>query len=465
MKADALGLLRKYPVFSGAMVAVVCAAAVGVVDLWRQQRRWRTVAAECERLRIESLTPQVRPEMVAAAEGGPEALRMELAAALGRWPGSEEATAVPDRLEVYAALSAFVERCRGAATAAGIEWAKAERFGFARYAHEAPAAHEAAAEMVRMGVVERALGVLLEAGPQRLCGVTFERSAPQGAPLGNRSETANGVVEHWPVGIEFTGTSECLRRFLNGLVAAGAYVVREVAVAPVERETRAPPGGAAPDGGLRRIAVRLEAVRVRGGTGGAAIEFGPVWVKAGDEGRTLFGAAGGRASRRVATGTVDDWGVELVAVRRAPGRWRLVGHLGDGADGKALLEETTTRRSVRLRVGEADAATGVVLRLLEAARAADGGRVVRVRLQDPVAAREFDLASEGGSAAPERQIAVLRIAGRAETLEVEAGEELSVGGDQLMVDRITEDPPMVEIVRNGRPDQPAERCQLTTRNR
>ncbi|HLP07866.1 MAG TPA: Amuc_1100 family pilus-like protein, partial [Opitutaceae bacterium] len=145
------------------MATLAVAAIAGAVGVGCGLGRWRTEEAKLAQLRIERLTPQARPEMIAAAEAALKAARERLGFARAAWPAPITDGAEVDRLGAYAELLCYVERCRAAAEAAGVTLEAGERFGFSRYAQEAPAAEEVTEVLAQKQVLERVLGALFAA--------------------------------------------------------------------------------------------------------------------------------------------------------------------------------------------------------------------------------------------------------------------------------------------------------------
>ncbi len=461
--------LRLYPWFFGSLAALALLTMAGTVAGWKQGRRARSGREEVARLRIERLSSQTQPEMVTAAGLALDRAQAQLRRARAEWPGVKEPPpGSADRLGAYAALMAFIERSRAAAQVAGVAVGKDECFGFARHAHEAPLESEVAAVLEQVSAVERVLAVLFAAEPVELRGVW--REAPDTAGPGAnasgtdewcvlepaRSVRVPGLVQAGALRVEFVGTTDCLRRVLNGLAAAPALIVREVVVAETEATDRR---GTRPElrSEWRRFSVTLETVTVAGGTaeaqaGGEAAQ--PVWAEAGS---ALFapvelggGAAGARRDMPVAptmAPKIDHAiGIELVAVRRVPYRWRLVGRVGQAGGGAAMLEDAATRRSVLLRAGDRDKTSGVVLQDLEIVPERGGGRVLRATLSDPGESAPVVLTT-AGAVGPARLVAVLRVAGRAEVLTVPEGATVRSRGADYIVGRISAEPAVVELVR------------------
>ena len=461
--------LRVYPWFFGALAALALVAAAGAVESWRVGRRARAGAGEVARLRIERLSSQTQPEMVAAAGAALGRAQAELRQAREGWPGAKEPTTAPaDRLGAYAELVAFIERSRAGARTAGVAVAKRECFGFGRHAQEAPPEGEVAVVLEQSRAVEQVLAVLFAAEPAELRGVWREApdTAGPGASASGTDEwcvlepalsmRVPGLVQARALRVECVGTTDCLRRFLNGLAAAPALVVCEVAVAKPEamdrRGTRQEPRSE-----WRRFSVTLERVAVVGGTaeaqaGGETPQ--PIW---GETGYAMFapaelgaGTAGTRsdmpAARTASPMNGHDLGLELVAVRRIPYRWRLVGHVGGAGGWVAMLEDAATRRSVLLRAGDRDKVSGGVLQGLEVLPAHGGGRMVRAILTDSGASGPVVLTTAGAEG-PACLLAVLRVVGRSDVLTVPEGGTVRSGVADYVVGRISAEPAAVELVR------------------
>jgi hypothetical protein len=466
----AIARLRAHPVFFAVLVVLAVAAVGATTDLIRQELRWRASLRDCERLRLEQLAPHARPEMIVATRAELEREHARLQQARAEWPGADAAPESEDRLGAYAELAAFAERCRKAADHAGTTVAKDAHFGFARHAREAPAESEVALVLGQMRDIERVLGMLFKAGPERLLGVWRENPVTEaGGRVGSdwcalevtRTVRVSDLVRTRAVRVAFVGTSACLRRFLNRLAAEPVLVVREVAVTVPEakngREKAARGVGAA----QREFTVTLESVTVEGGTGSAtreAMAQAPVvWRESEDGGcgfevfapaKLEFDGVKKRWIRPDGVGPTaeaDEFGVTLVAVRRVSYRWRLAGVAGEGAERRALLEETATRRTALLRVGEREPKTGVTLETLCDERLPDGGRGVQAVLRDPEEREPVVLRT--AARGPERLLAVLRIAGRAEPVTLAEGATVQAGGWSYSVGRIRAEPDSVEVSR------------------
>ena len=199
-------------------------------------------------------------------------LKTELVLAAGAEPGRESPVPV-HRAEAFFELAGFVESMRARARQAGVIMKPDERFGFSRYAHEAPETGQVAAvmrERVRMQVL---LEALLNAQPHEL--ISCQRELPVERAGENRgggperamtaraagatgeeyftmdpriSKRAPGMVETAAFRLIFTGRTETLRTLLNQLaVLAPPVLVRAVEVAAPDRprESSHPAGGGA----------------------------------------------------------------------------------------------------------------------------------------------------------------------------------------------------------------------------
>lgn len=473
MRASAaMRRLRAYPVFFAAMAALVLAAGGTTADLLRQGQRWRSAQREVGRLQLEQLAPHVRPEMIVATRAELERSRARLQEARAAWPGADAAPDAKDRLGAYAELVAFAERCRAAAERAGTAVAKDARFGFASHVGQAPAESEVTVVLAQLCDIERVLGALLKAGPERLIGVWRENPATDTALRASgdwcalelvRSVRVPDLVRTRAVRVAFVGTGACLRRFLNRLAAEPALVVRDVSAAVPEskggREKTARGLGSA----QREFSVTLESVTVEGVSGGRVcdetVPSPAVWRElAGGAGRgELFAPAKLEfdvtqkrwvlPSGDSAAVGAEDFGATLVAVRRVPYRWRLAGVVGTAPARRALLEETATRRAVLLGNGERESQSGVALEALDEERLADGGRGVRAVLRDPQERGPVVLTTTGGG--PERSLAVLHLAGREEPVVLGEGATVQAGGWSFSVGRFRAVPESVEVSRTA----------------
>ncbi len=468
----AMTQLRAYPVFFAAMAVLVLATVGTTADLLRQGQRWRLAQREVERLRLERLAPHVRPEMIAATRAELERGRARLQEERAVWPGAEAEPGAKDRLGAYAELVAFTERCRAAAERAGTAVAKDSRFGFASHAGEAPAESEVPVVLAQLCDIERVLGALFKAGPERLTGVWRENPETDAVMRSGgdwcslelvRSVQIPGLVRTRVVRVAFVGTGACMRRFLNRLAAEPALVVRDVAAAVPEAKggrERTARGLGSPQ---REFTVTLESVTVEGASGGRVcdetVPAPAVWREPGGgaargelfaPAKLEFDGAQKRwalPSADTAAEAVEDFGAVLVAVRRVPYRWRLAGVVGAAPERRALLEEMATRRTVLLGRGEHEPQSGVALDALDDERLADGGRGVRAVLRDPQERGPVVLTTTCGG--PERTLAVLRLVGREEPVVLGEGATAQAGGWSFGVGRIRAVSESVEVSRTA----------------
>lgn len=456
--------VRAYPVFCGGCTLAVLGAVTGGWVLVRAVEGLRHARVEFAQLRVEQLSPQVRPEMVETVGAELAQARAQLHARQEDWPGPPAAEA-PERLDVYAELVALAERLRAAAAAAQVALAKEEHFGFGRYANEAPPAAEAGAILAQGRAVEAVVSALLAARPEQLLGVWRESvgGADHGATTGDefgwepgRSLRRPGLVETHAVRVAFTGGTTALRTFLNRLAAAPALLVREVAVAPAEqREARRRAGTEL--GGRRSFTVTVEVATLSGGratperaVAGDAIAWAPPRADAVGElfgaGEWDFDAAQRRWTRPPKPAQVrEDFGIELLAVQ-APPRWRLLGGVGAGADARVLVEDTHSRQSWWLEGGRTDARSGLTLRRLERSRTANGGRTLRAVIDQPGAAEPMVLEA-GAGMKPEPAAAVLRLHGRDEPVVVGPGAIVQTAGVRYRIGAVRQIPPGVAVTR------------------
>lgn len=472
MKGAFLRRLGRHPWFFAAIASLGLAGVAGMADAGLQVGKRSRVAADLGRLRIEMLSPQARPEMVAAAEGELRELSARLAAARAAWPeASAPGSGEPEeRLTVYAQLLGAIDGWRAAAADAGVAVGKDECFGFAGATTEAPAAGDSAELARAVGLVGAVLGELFASRPDRLNGVWIESAGDEASrgrearcrmdPL--RSARVPGLVETRGLRFSFDGSTGSLRRLLNRLGRVAGLVVREVMVGTVaENQKKGDDAGRA---GGSRFTVIVESValaeRLQPDQPPVAVAEprAALWrdPAAGAGGPDLFGQGGlaydaemHRWRSAAAAPGVADEGVELVAVRRRPFRWRLVGWVGPQSDGggAAVLEEAAGGRVVRLRIGETEPKTGVGLVGLEAVPGRDGAQLVRATLADPEETEPVRLTTRDGRASG-RLSAVLRLAGRDGVVELAEGASVRVGEAEFLVTAIRGSPPEVELRRS-----------------
>ncbi|HET7537216.1 MAG TPA: Amuc_1100 family pilus-like protein [Candidatus Didemnitutus sp.] len=197
-----------------------------------------------------------------AVEASLDDLRRQLAAPPDS--ASDAATPATTSLEMYFALSKFVESTRAAASVAHIKFKPDERFGFASYANEGPDAALVPAVDRQRAALDELLHALIETQPRELLTVRRERLVPTGAPgtkeektgpdyfspTGKSEIVAEGMVATHALQIEFRGQTATLRAFLNRVASVSSpVVVRSVEVEPIERgptRDRSAAGGSLP---------------------------------------------------------------------------------------------------------------------------------------------------------------------------------------------------------------------------
>ncbi|HLP10040.1 MAG TPA: hypothetical protein VK178_17900 [Opitutaceae bacterium] len=307
--------------------------------------------------------------------------------------------------------------------------------------------------------------MLFAVGPERLRGVSREATGGGAVERAGaewcRLETTRSVgvvqlVTTRAVRVTFDADTACLRRFLNRLACEPGFVVREVGAAPRE-EKRSGATRSASETAARRFTVTLEAVEIAKGGATSAIASSPEtddpWCAPGAERSDaprpeLFSPSEIDAHAGILNGPGAECGLELLAVRVIPYRWRLVGHVSGASGNAAVLEETGARRSVVLALGEREPRSGVTLTALEVSRARHGGRVVRAELADPHESKPVVLTTSGDHGAA-RITATLRVRGRGEPLEIAEGTRVRAADGELTVAAIRADPAEVELTRDG----------------
>jgi hypothetical protein len=255
-------------------VLVLLAEGAWMAQTWRREQRGRDRERRLE-ARIVALQAN-RPaptERVAAdlAAAGAE-LEQQAAASLDPWQGPRGETdeargegAVHGRTGAFFDLAWFVEDMRATAAAQDVRLAEGEQFGFASHVRSAPAPGEVDRVLRQRFRVESLLHALFAARPERLESVRRER--PDGAANGRPrvTETASSdlftleprlsvrrkvKVDTLAFRLVFTGTTECLRRFVNE-VASGPtpWLIRLVEVEPAVPRTPVAPAAADPETG------------------------------------------------------------------------------------------------------------------------------------------------------------------------------------------------------------------------
>lgn len=263
--------LKKHPLF--ALLLLLGAAAAGW-EAWqiiatRERVRGLAVALEQKRMERDWLvrqSPALSEEntlAIAADLAAAEAKLAELRTVLaGARVGQTEAPARP--LEAYFALAGYMGRMRALAARQQVVLKAEERFGFATYANEGPEPELLAAVHRQRTVLQHLLETLLEARPKALIASQRERpltesqraarrrapgtvpaddepAAGQQAdffePAGRLRLQAPGLAEGELYRLEFTGQTQVLRAFLNGLATSPLpLIVRAVEVEPAETE-------------------------------------------------------------------------------------------------------------------------------------------------------------------------------------------------------------------------------------
>lgn len=246
------------------IVALLSTAAIGA-EVWFLQRagvRAGRALAALEQAKQER--DWLARQSPAPSEGNETALAAELVAARARLaflqdglrprPPEPLAGVVPARpMDAFFELANLVEQARAQAISTRVTLRPDERFGFAAYANEGPAAELLAPVHRQQLAVQSLLEPLFESRPLALLGV--RREPPSGAGQAGRagaedffrldpelSLRAAGLVETEALRLEFTGQTSTLRAFLNGLAALRHPVV----VRSVEVEPLPPAGGARP---------------------------------------------------------------------------------------------------------------------------------------------------------------------------------------------------------------------------
>lgn len=262
--------LRRNPLF--AFVLLLSAGALAwegwaLHGTWeRTQRAERTLRQrQAERDWLAHRKPALsaeNSEAIAADVAAAERRLGELRQALrgrGRW-----LPAAPKRsLDAYFALASFTEKARALAVRQQVELRADERFGFATHASVGPGPEQLAAVHRQRVLIEHLVESLLEARPRSLLAVQRERpriatplaganAAASAASESRAREVATdffepdaqvrlrmpGLVDTEAFRLEFTGQTQSLRAFLNGLASAKLpLIVRAIEVEPLAPET------------------------------------------------------------------------------------------------------------------------------------------------------------------------------------------------------------------------------------
>ncbi|MEJ1974591.1 MAG: hypothetical protein WDM96_19760 [Lacunisphaera sp.] len=148
-------------------------------------------------------------------------------------------------IEAFFDIARFVERSRAAAAAAKVALRPDERFGFAAYANEGPAA-EVLAQVWRQRVaVESLVEHLIKAQPRALLALRREAVGPAQPAARNQADDyfvmdralsvrRPGDVDTLAFHVEFSGQTAALRNFLTGLAdLSQPLLVRSVEVEPL----------------------------------------------------------------------------------------------------------------------------------------------------------------------------------------------------------------------------------------
>lgn len=261
--------LRKNLLF--ALVLALCTAAIGV-EAWMLYGSWqRTTRAQVTLKQRKEERDWLARQSPAPSEENAAAIATDVAAGerklaelrqtlqgRGNW-----LPAPPTRpLDAYFALAAFTEKARALAVRQQVELRAEERFGFASYANVGPEPELLRAVHRQRVVVEHLIESLLEARPRSLLSVQRERPlsdaqrvaarAAAPGPTAARENTSSaertadffqpaphlrlhvpGQLESDAFRLEFTGQTQALRAFLNGLAAFKLpLIVRSVEVEP-----------------------------------------------------------------------------------------------------------------------------------------------------------------------------------------------------------------------------------------
>lgn len=262
--------LRKNPGF--ALVVLLGAAAIAAEARLLQQAARRTKHAEFalrqreeERDRLARQSPALSAENVAAvaadvvaAEAKLAELRREFAAHRGWLPEAPARS-----IEAFFALASFVEETRALAARQEVGLRAEERFGFSSYVNAGPDAELLGAVHRQRVLIAHLLEALLEARPRAIVAVQRERPRADASratsdmlttepplardlpevtgqaadffePVPRLRLRAPGLADTDAFRLEFTGQTQTLRGFLNGLSAFKLpFVVRSVEVEPL----------------------------------------------------------------------------------------------------------------------------------------------------------------------------------------------------------------------------------------
>lgn len=239
------------------LVAVLLGAAViGAEGWWLQRARVEAgralVALEQkkqERDWVARQSPAPTPENESAIAADLAAMRQSLSDLREdlqpRAPNLLAEPAPGKSTEAFFSLASLVEQARAQAMNLRVTLRPDERFGFASYAHEGPAAESLAPVHRQQQAVRSLLEPMFESRPLALLSVRREKP-PTTVQAGRGgaedfftfdpalSVRQAGLVDTEPVRVEFTGQTSTLRAFLTGLGSLRLpVVVRSVEVEPL----------------------------------------------------------------------------------------------------------------------------------------------------------------------------------------------------------------------------------------
>lgn len=264
--------LGRFPIFATALLVLgmgVLGETALIGERWRaarvarkqldRARRELRALGEIRPAPTEGMAALIQGDLVRLAEAR-AALRTELALPAGEPEKFLHAPVSANRPDAFFDLAVFVDAMRIRAQDAGVILRPDERFGFSRYAHEAPETAQLAAVFRERRIVQILLEALLEAQPHQLLSV--QRSRPGGksgvsatanrengaggAASGAESDYFNldpgisvrvpGLVETTAIRLTFTGHTRTLRGLLTKLAGLELpAVVRAVEVTPADR--------------------------------------------------------------------------------------------------------------------------------------------------------------------------------------------------------------------------------------
>ena len=269
---NAMAASRRFGICLLGVTAIVLLAEGGL--LVRSQRmsdrasvRWK--AKLQERSECEQVMPALTKENAARLEATLATAWKALAQAAAKLQVKDNAPALENRngatatsTDAFFELAAFLDRMRQRAEDEGVALNPGERFGFSAYAEEPPAAELVSPVLRQARLAETLLGILFEAGPERL--VSFQRELLTSGPIerataavarsatsasnrttrdyftpdAQRSLRRAGRVESSVFRVVFTGATRTLRSFLNDLADASLpVIVRSVEIERSEGET------------------------------------------------------------------------------------------------------------------------------------------------------------------------------------------------------------------------------------